>query len=723
MISILVGVFWQEFKILSLFMLFLLILLLYIKRNYVYLPFIILVIIASSIYFYHAKMKQIDEVKYYLNHGEVRERVNFLSTQKIGNHSIKGRLKSGNQSFNFIYKVGHKDSKSDLENLICNVNGQYYNPFKQQITLKITNIDYKSCIKNHQSNILMHYRDFINNKIKYSGIKYPERIISLINGDTSLIDEQYKDDIKVVGIYHLLAVSGSHIAIIIFLIYQPLARLNTPLIVIKTIITVTLIAFAFYTNFAPSACRAIVMAIFVLILPKNYKMAPINILSSAFLIMFIVNPLIINDIGFQFSFVISFFIIFLFPYIATLSKFKSLIAINFIAQLSSLIISIPHFNQLQWIGFFSNILFVPFYTFILFPIAIIFYILCHFITHLDILNALINIMFDVHDRLLKILLSINKFNWNIPKMSDIAYIVIIILIVLVLIFLAHHLFKYVITFLLILFLFLNINSFQNHHRITMLNVGQGDSILFEAGRNQTMLIDTGGQYSSKQRIKNLSIAKYHTLPVLKQRGINKLNYLVLTHPHQDHIGELPFIISHIKVEKLILNSKGYPKNVLENIVNLCDKYHIQLKDVTDINYINLNDTTINFLNSYIFASEDKNEYSIVTMIKYRDSNILLMGDATKNNEKLILKKYKLPKIDILKVGHHGSKTSSSEEFIKEIRPTISLISSGKRNRYHLPNREVIMLLNSIKSKIYNTQESGQITVDLDKNFEVQKEAS
>ncbi|MCD0570692.1 MBL fold metallo-hydrolase, partial [Staphylococcus aureus] len=117
-------------------------------------------------------------------------------------------------------------------------------------------------------------------------------------------------------------------------------------------------------------------------------------------------------------------------------------------------------------------------------------------------------------------------------------------------------------------------------------------------------------------------------------------------------------------------------------------------------------------------SRDKNEYSIITMITYQNKKVLLMGDASKNNESLLLKKYNLPEIDILKVGHHGSKTSSSKEFIEMIKPKISLISSGKNNMYHLPNIEVVKRLQRIRSRIYNSQQNGQVTIDLDDNLKV-----
>ncbi|MEJ7241788.1 MBL fold metallo-hydrolase, partial [Staphylococcus caprae] len=122
---------------------------------------------------------------------------------------------------------------------------------------------------------------------------------------------------------------------------------------------------------------------------------------------------------------------------------------------------------------------------------------------------------------------------------------------------------------------------------------------------------------------------------------------------------------------------------------------------------------LKFFNTFIPASSDKNEQSIIILIQYRNKNILLMGDATKNNESILLQNYKLPKIDILKVGHHGSRTSSSEEFVKNIQPKISLISSGKHNKYHLPNDDVISRLKENGSEVYDTQDNGELSINLD----------
>ncbi|RIO57413.1 ComEC/Rec2 family competence protein, partial [Staphylococcus haemolyticus] len=117
-------------------------------------------------------------------------------------------------------------------------------------------------------------------------------------------------------------------------------------------------------------------------------------------------------------------------------------------------------------------------------------------------------------------------------------------------------------------------------------------------------------------------------------------------------------------------------------------------------------------------SNDKNEHSIILLIQYQRYKMLLMGDATKNNESKLMKIYQLPKIDILKVGHHGSKTSSSASFINLIKPTISIISSGKNNKYHLPNPETLQTLRSTNSSILNTQDVGEITIDLDHGLDI-----
>lgn len=228
----------------------------------------------------------------------------------------------------------------------------------------------------------------------------------------------------------------------------------------------------------------------------------------------------------------------------------------------------------------------------------------------------------------------------------------------------------------------------------MIDVGQGDSALIELPFFQgNILIDTGGsQYSD--------INKYVITPFLKSRGIKKIDYLILTHGDYDHMGASYELIKSYNVGKIIINS--YEDNELEK--KLKNVYHFNK------NTLKINNYTFYFLNT---ANRDENEDSLIIYTKLNNYKFLFMGDASINNEEYLLNTYNLNSIDFLKVGHHGSNTSSSKKFIDTIKPNNSLISVGKNNFYGHPSKEI---LNNLKnSNIYRTDINGGIEIVLYKN--------
>lgn len=717
-LSIIVGVLWTTNKVLSIFLFILLLLIVFRKNKITFAPAYLLLIIISSWYLNISQIQLSNHLKSIESNPQINMRVVITTIERQSHNSYKGLLKLNNETYPFYLSGNKTEALSNIENYNCIVKGKFQISDNKYISIKLLNINEQSCYKVDNNNLLENHKRFIINRIHNSNINYPNQVIALITGDTKLISEKYLDQVKNLGIYHLLAVSGSHIAAIVFLIYQPLIRLNIPIIIIKTFTVFILVLFAEYTNYAPSAVRAIIMTCIILIIPNQIRFNGINLLSTAFTIMFISNPQIIFDVGFQFSFIISFCIILLLPFIQRLSKIQSLLVITFVAQLASFIISIPYFHQLQWIGFVTNLIFVPYYSMILFPLSIIFFIVSHFTIELTPLNYLINLSFDFHNWLLYLFSKINHTNFLIPQINTWTLVLLIICIFYILWLIANRKFKLTFIYTIVLFLLLFAFPTNQHHRITMLNVGQGDSILYEAGNNQNVLIDTGGKVITDNAKNNFSISKYHILPTLNERGINKLEYLILTHPHNDHIGEVEYIMSHLKIKYLVIYSSSYNDKMLLSLSNLSKRYNVKLLDVRQVGDFRIGESDFTFLNSYIQGSQDKNEYSIVTLINYHNKKVLLMGDATKNNEEILLKKYHLPKVDILKVGHHGSKTSSSAQFIEAVQPNISLISSGKNNIYRLPNKEIINRLKSFHSQIYDSQYHGQVTIDLDENLKV-----
>ena len=245
----------------------------------------------------------------------------------------------------------------------------------------------------------------------------------------------------------------------------------------------------------------------------------------------------------------------------------------------------------------------------------------------------------------------------------------------------------------------NIN-FISKSFITFINVGQGDSTFIHLKHNKNILIDTGGVY-------NYHLSK-NIISYLKSLGIKKLDYLILTHGDFDHMGESINLVENFKVEKVIFNCGPY-NDLEKELIKVLDKKKI--KYYSCIKELNIDKNKLYFLQTKEYDNENDNSNVIYTELD--GYKFMFMGDASTTTEKEILNKYNLPDINVLKIGHHGSKTSSSKEFINEINPKYSIISVGKNNRYGHPNKEV---LNNLKnSKIYRTDQDGSIMFKIKNN--------
>jgi len=226
-------------------------------------------------------------------------------------------------------------------------------------------------------------------------------------------------------------------------------------------------------------------------------------------------------------------------------------------------------------------------------------------------------------------------------------------------------------------------------------------------------MDTGGKNNyTKESWKipntNTSISKNSLIPYLKLIGIKNLNYLILSHGDYDHMGESINLVENFKVEKVIFNCGEF--NDLENkLIKVLDKKKIPYYSC--IKELNIDNNKLYFLNNKDYCNENDNSSVIYTNLN--NHKFLFMGDAGMKVEKDLQEKYNLKDIDVLKVGHHGSKTSSGEEFIESIKPKYSIISVGKNNRYGHPNKEVLEYLEN--SKIYRTDEDGSIIFKIKNN--------
>lgn len=254
-----------------------------------------------------------------------------------------------------------------------------------------------------------------------------------------------------------------------------------------------------------------------------------------------------------------------------------------------------------------------------------------------------------------------------------------------------------------------VSTSEKKLQVHFLDVGQGDGIFIELPNKETMLIDTGEyMYSS-------GVQEY-----IKNRGYSKINYIVATHPHSDHIGGLSNIVNNFDFDKIyapnaVSTTPTYVK-LLEAISEKGKKMTRAQKGVTIINDGKLNATIIGPVSE---SYDNMNNYSVVIKLKYGSNTFLLTADMEALAEKELTGNIKS---DVLKVGHHGSGTSTSEEFLTKVSPKYAVISCGKDNDYGHPHEKVMERLKNHSIKIYRTDLNGTITFTSDgKNIKITKE--
>lgn len=251
-------------------------------------------------------------------------------------------------------------------------------------------------------------------------------------------------------------------------------------------------------------------------------------------------------------------------------------------------------------------------------------------------------------------------------------------------------------------------AFNNDEVLTahFIDVNQGDANFIELPNNKTILIDSGEkEYGNK------------ILEYINNLGYNKIDYVIGTHPHSDHIGGLIEIVKNIDIDNIYMpkaksNSPTYI-TLLKEIKNKNYQIHQALNKTTILEDNNLK---ISILSPDNKEYKNLNNYSVVLKITYKNISFLYMGDAEKEIEKELLKNnFNNLQADIIKIGHHGSNTSSTNEFINKVNAKYGVIEVGKNNIYDHPNNEIIKRWENHNTKIYRTDINGNIIIKTDGN--------
>ena len=522
---------------------------------------------------------------------------------------------------------------------------------------------------------------------KINKLKSSNYIKTLLFCDNTL-SKEIKESYRINGISHLFSVSGMHINFFVSIIYLYLNKITYNKRIKYLITNIFIITYLILFP-SSSLLRSAVMSILYSI---NYllklKIKKIDILLLTLGVSLQINPFIIYDLGYIYSYTITFFLVLSSSTLKKKNKINKIIYISLLSFLVSIPITIYNSYEINIISILLNIILVPIISIIILPLTILTYIF-------PILDSILYLFTSTLETISLFISKIKITKIIFPKPS------LLIIALYYIIFLLSYQNKKYFYLNIILLIIIYISPYLNSNfEIVMFEVGEADCHLIKYPYNKnTILIDTG---KNEYKIKN------EVIPYLKSIGIKKIDYLIITHGDLDHMGEGINLVNNFKVEKVIFNCGPY-NDLEQELIKVLDKKKI--KYYSCIKELNIDNNKLYFLQTKEYDNENDNSnviYSELNVYKF-----MFMGDAGIDKEKDILDKYNLSNVDVLKVGHHGSKTSSSKEFINVINPKYSIISVGKNNRYGHPNKEVLENLEN--SKIYRTDEDGSIMFKIKNN--------
>jgi competence protein ComEC len=575
---------------------------------------------------------------------------------------------------------------------------------------------------------------------------------SLVLGIREDLDPDQFRQFSELGLTHILAISGLHVAVVLggLAAVLRLARITR-----ETNLLICMMAvppYVLLTGASPSAIRAGLMALLALFaLRIRIAKEALHLAAMAALVMLAWEPYYLYDVGFQLSFLVTVGLIIGVPMFQSLIRLKpkwlsDTIAVTTVAQAVSFPITIYYFNQFSLLSWSANLILVPLLSLIVLPLGMI--------------SLLLGFLWEplggwigkpaawVNELSFRIVEEVSSWSWGATSWAApewwwlCSYYALLIALYKSALYVKEH-GKHTLFFLAcgiftcLVFYGYHPDLLHRHGVVQFIDVGQGDAILIRTPEKRTILIDGGGTVSFAKaeegwriRKEPYEVGRKLLVPLLKKRGVHQIDWLIVSHLDTDHIGGLRAVLEDIPVRAMISNGSLRQGEVAEELMNSLLEKQIPIFPAEAGESIRIDsETELEFLFPHLGMveapafQEDQNERSVVALMTMYGRSFLFTGDISSREENQIVQARlqasptkegsstaAVNNIDVLKVAHHGSKTSTSELWLDYWRPQLAVVSSGVRNIYGHPHPTVVDRIGKSGAELYRTDLQGEIQI-------------
>lgn len=548
---------------------------------------------------------------------------------------------------------------------------------------------------------------------------------ALILGDKQEITAETRQQFSRAGLSHIMAVSGLHVGFIVapfWFIIPLLWGSKTGKWTGLIVLTLILVAYAGLTGFSPSVSRASLMAWLLTYGKLFHKVRnSINITAVAAVIILMIEPRQLFDVGFQLSFAAVFIILLVMPEVQRLVPGRwrfgkiggliSIILVSIVVQLGLFPILVHYFGEFAIVGPVANALVVPLLFFTV-PISLLFVLL----------SPLSPQLFQIGAYPLTLILQWIEhvaFMFGSQSFSYLTFTASPVMLFLVWLFAILLVASFripTVRWKIVILLLVGLNFFmvelilnktvQNKMQVTFLDVGQGDAIHIQTPNNRHLLVDAGRwspMSNSGERV---------LLPYFNHLGIDHLDAVILSHPHADHIGGMPELIENLSIGRIYQADYPYDSQLYHRYMYLAEQHQIPVHYATSGSMIDADpDIRIFVLGPDDGAPRDRNpnNHSVAFKLVHGNNHLLFTGDAEVNQERQLANRYgDFLRSDLYKAGHHASNTSSNDFFMQYVEPDITVASLAFRNVFGHPGTQAVERIHQFSNRQKYTSLSGGI---------------